>query len=162
MPPQWLQLPGVPRQHPPSSQQGCRDSRTGSSALSCRGCRRRGTMNRKGIKSETDPGGIPTSCSRAKSVQAEGISIGNVWISQIHSLRQRDSPRLRHTHRRQAGGPFVRGGPREPSLISSLENNPWEVSPKGFGTGFGTGFGASIHASCTGGKHPSHANHPEG
>ena len=80
----------------------------------------------------------PPSCSPGESARAEGISTGNVWISQIRSLRQRDSPRPR------AGRLLVRGEPREPGLTSS----PWEMNPRGFGMGSG----ASIHVSCSGGK----------
>lgn len=111
------------------------------------------------MRSEADPGGILPSCSRGTSAQAEGISIGNVWISQIHSLRQQDSPRLLHArHLQSRKAPYFRGGPQEPDLISLLETNPWEVSPKGFETGFQ----ASIQASCSWKEHPSRANHPKG
>ena len=162
MPLQWLRLPGVPRQHPTARSHrahgkgaGCRTARRAAQPCPAGATTGAGITRHKRRKSETDPGCILCSCSRGKSAWSEGISTGNVWISQIHS---QDSPRLLRTRCLRAGRSLVRGGPREPSLISLLENNPWEMSAKGFQTGFG----ASIHASCSWGEHPFHAKHPEG
>lgn len=109
-------------------------------------------------KPETDPGGIPLSCSQGKSAGAGGISSGNVWVSRIHSIRQQGSPRLLHNCHLPAGRSRAQGGPPEPDLYSLLENNSWEVRPKGFGTGFG----AKIHVRISWGEHLFHGNHAEG
>lgn len=157
VPPRWLRLPGSHRAHGKGT--GCRTAGRAAQPCPARAAAGAGTANRRGMKSEADPGSIPPLLPPG-NVSSGGGDFHRECLDFPNPLPQTAGLTTASAHSPPAKweGPLFRGGPQEPGLISLLETNPWEVSPKGFGTGFE----ASIQASCSQKEHPSRANHPKG